>query len=58
MSDNKQDRGPRDRSRIDINEDYEVRYWTKELNVTPEQLEQAVNQVGPMVENVKKHLKK
>jgi hypothetical protein len=58
MSDNKQDRGPRDRSRIDINEDYEVRYWTKELNISPEQLKQAVNQVGPMVENVRKHLKK
>ncbi|MDB6135350.1 MAG: hypothetical protein JWM59_3593, partial [Verrucomicrobiales bacterium] len=36
MSDNPKDRGPQDRSRINVNEDYEVRYWTKELGVSGE----------------------
>jgi hypothetical protein len=29
MSDDKSNRGPADRARINVNEDYEVAYWTK-----------------------------
>lgn len=58
MADDKTKKGPRDATRININEDYEVQYWAQELKVTPEQLKEAVKQAGPMVENVKKHLKK
>jgi hypothetical protein len=58
MADDLNERGPQDRSRINVNEDYELRYWTKTLGVTPEQLRDAVNQVGPSVEKVREHLGK
>ncbi len=43
MSDNKQDRGPQDASRINIHEDYEVRYWTKALDVTKQECQRRTN---------------
>jgi hypothetical protein len=57
MSDNLQDRGPQDRSRINVNEDWERRYWTKELGVTEDELRRAVQTAGPAVEAVRKYLK-
>jgi hypothetical protein len=56
MADDTSKRGPQDRNRINVNEDYEVRYWTKELNVTKERLEEAVQAVGPMADKVRSHL--
>jgi hypothetical protein len=58
MPDNKQDRGVQDRSRIDVSEDYELRYWTKELGVIPEALKSAVQKVGPTAKAVREHLGK
>lgn len=55
MADDKSKKGPRDASRINVNEEYELQYWTKELNVSPEELKKAVQQVGPMVADVKKY---
>ncbi|MNQ00301.1 hypothetical protein D3C85_129480 [compost metagenome] len=46
MSDDLNNRGPQDRSRINVNEPHELRYWTKELGVTEDQLRDAVNAVG------------
>ena len=57
MSDNLQDRGPQDRARINVNEEWELRYWTKELGVSEDQLRKAVQQAGPSVEAVRKQLK-
>lgn len=34
MADNASNRGPADRARINVNEDYEVAYWTKELGIS------------------------
>jgi hypothetical protein len=48
----------RDRERINIHEDYELRYWTKELGVTPEKLKQTVEKVGVMASEVRKALGK
>jgi ribonuclease PH len=56
MSDNLKDRGAQDRSRISLTEKWEVEYWTKELGVTHEQLEQAVKQAGHGVNAVRRHL--
>ncbi len=42
MTENKQDRGPQDASRINVHEDYEVRYWTKALGVSKDELEATV----------------
>jgi len=50
--------GSPDRDRINIYEDYEVRYWTKALGVSREKLEEAVQQVGTSADAVRKHLKK
>lgn len=58
MSDNKQDRGQQDRSRINVHEDYEVRHWTEALGVSKEELENAVKAVGPSVSAVRAHLGK
>ena len=57
MSDDMNKRGPRDRSRISLGEEHEVRYWTKELGVSREELEKAVGSVGNMVDKVREHLK-
>ncbi|MGF6275886.1 hypothetical protein ABIB38_004292 [Massilia sp. UYP11] len=56
MSDDLNNRGQQDRIRINVNEEHEVRYWTQELGVTREELEQAVKTVGVMVDDVRKHL--
>lgn len=59
MSDNLTDRGPRDRSRIAVDEDWELRYWSKELGCTPEQLREAVKNAGSnSVDKVRQYLKK
>ena len=42
MADNKQNRGEPDRSRVNLDEDYEVSYWTKELGVTADELRRLV----------------
>ena len=39
MADNKVNRGEPDRSKINMNEDYEVKYWAKQLGVSKDQLQ-------------------
>jgi hypothetical protein len=38
MADDKSNRGPADRARINVNEVYELAYWSKELGVSTAQL--------------------
>lgn len=57
MSDDKSKRGPADRSRINMDEDYEVRYWTKELGVDEETLKSIVQRVGSSVEKVRAEIR-
>ena len=57
MADDKTKRGPADRLRINVNEDYELRSWSKKFNVTPDQLKQAVQTVGDRAAAVERHLK-
>jgi hypothetical protein len=56
MADNTQRTGSPDSKRINLEQDYEVRYWSKELGVTPERLREAVKAAGTSVEAVRKHL--
>lgn len=42
----------RDGERIDIHEDYELRYWIKKFGMTKEQLEAVVRRVGANAEDV------
>jgi hypothetical protein len=58
MADNLQSAGPQDRSRINVHEEWELRYWTKELGVSKERLEELVKEVGPAVSAVRQRLTK
>lgn len=56
MADNSKQAGRHDDSRININQDYEVRYWCEKLGVSEEQLKSAVAKVGSLVKHVREHL--
>ena len=58
MADDKTNRGPQDRSRVSLSEDYEVRYWTKELGVSKDELARLVQQHGNSVEKLRQALGK
>ena len=58
MSDDLQNRGTADRSRINVHEAHELRYWTKALGVSEEQLKLAVAKVGVIATDVRRHLGK
>jgi Protein of unknown function (DUF3606) len=58
MADDLKDRGAQDRSRVNVNEDHEVRYWTQKWGVTKEQLMAAVKKAGISVAAVAKALGK
>lgn len=58
MSDDKKNTGSPDRDRINVNEDYELQYWTKELGVSADELRDAVKAVGTTASAVRRHLGK
>jgi hypothetical protein len=49
-------RGPQDRSKINMQEAYEVKYWARELGVSRELLQKAVDKVGNSAAAVRKEL--
>jgi hypothetical protein len=53
MADDRTKPGEPDRSRINLNEDYEVRYWCKELRVSPDELQHMVAEHGNSVEKIR-----
>lgn len=58
MPDNLNIRQPQDPTKINVNEDWEVRYWTNKWNVTREQLVAAVRRVGVQTKDVARELGK
>lgn len=58
MADDLSNRGPQDRTRINLNEPYELRYWTQALGVDEARLRAAIAAAGPSVEAVRKYLGK
>ena len=58
MADDRSNRGPADASRINVNEDHELRYWTKALDVSEAELRAAVAAAGVMAKDVRAHLGK
>ena len=58
MADDLTKRGPADRSRINVNEEHELDYWTGALGCTREKLRAAVAAVGPMADNVREFFRK
>ena len=49
-------RGQPDRSKINMSEDFEVKYWTKALGIDREMLRTAVDKVGNSAAAVRKEL--
>ena len=58
MADDKTKAGSQDRDRVNVNERYELEYWTIKWGVSHEQLKEAVAKVGPMTKDVARHLGK
>lgn len=56
VSDDKSKTGGQDRTRISLQEDYEVRDWAKRFGVSEEVLRAAVERVGDRAEDVEKQL--
>jgi len=57
MTDNKRNRGKADRSRINVNQAYELQYLKEMFGVSGRQLAAAVREVGPSVKKIAAHLK-
>jgi hypothetical protein len=57
MSDDLDNRGPADRTRVNVNEDYEARYWANKWGVSEDELRAAVARVGVMASDVERALK-
>ena len=58
MSDNLKINQPEDPTKINVNQQWEIDFWTKTLGVSEMQLRNAVRVVGPLVKEVKKNLGK
>ena len=56
MSDDTSKR-PQDGKRVNMEQEYEVKYWTERFGVSREQLQEAVRAAGPMVDAVERRLK-
>jgi hypothetical protein len=50
--------GSPDRDRINVNEDYELQYWTEKFGVSTDRLKEAVETVGTSVKAVQEYLNK
>lgn len=58
MADDTTNRGAEDRTRVNVHEEHEVRYWTETLGVSREELEAAVEAVGVRAAAVREYLGK
>ena len=57
MSDNKNQKDARDRNQVAVGESYEVDYIAKELGVSRQEVEAAIEKVGNSREEISKYLK-
>ena len=58
MANDKTNRGQPDRSKINMSEDDEVKYWTRHLGTTREELQKVVDRVGNSAKAVAKEFGK
>ncbi|HVJ02955.1 MAG TPA: DUF3606 domain-containing protein [Sphingomonas sp.] len=58
MVDNPALRSGQDRTRIALEQEHEVRYWTGELGVTREQLAEAISAVGNQANDVRSYFER
>lgn len=55
--DDKNKRGPQDATRVNVNEDYELQYWSERFKITRDELRAAVKEAGPSVQAIEAFLK-
>ena len=58
MTDRLNERAPRERSRVNLDEPYEVQFWMMEFACTEQQLRDAVHAHGDSVEQLRQALKR
>ena len=58
MVDDTTKRQPEDSKRVNINQEYEIAYWCKKWAISKERLLKLVKEVGPMVADILKKLKR
>ena len=51
-------RGPKDRTRVDVEQEWELTWWSKGWGVTTDELRAAVREVGPLVTDLDRYLVK
>lgn len=56
MSDKLDNRAKLDRTRIDVEQDWEVLYWATKFKVSGCEVREAVESVGPLIDDVRAHL--
>jgi hypothetical protein len=49
-------RGPKDRTRVDLDQQWECVWWSKGFGVSLEELTAAVKEVGPLVSDLDRYL--
>jgi hypothetical protein len=58
MADDLTLQGQQDRARINLAEEHELRWWTKEFGVDEQTLREAVSQAGSSAKAVREHLQR
>ena len=58
MADDRTKRAPQDPVRINMDDEHEVQYWTRELGVDKDQLAQVIAKVGNLAAAVRRELRK
>ncbi|WP_346984971.1 DUF3606 domain-containing protein [Chryseobacterium sp. POE27] len=58
MSDDLSKRKPQDTSKVNLNETWELEYWSNKFGVTKEKLKEAVKAVGTSAAEIQKYLEK
>jgi hypothetical protein len=56
MADDPANFGVADRSRVNVNEDYELQYWSERFGVSQDRLKSAVDKVGASADAVEREL--
>jgi Protein of unknown function (DUF3606) len=54
MADDPKETHPQDALRVNVNQAYELRYWSQKFGVSPEQLKKVASRVGPMADGVER----
>lgn len=58
MADNLNNRGPQDAARVNVNEEWELDYWSKKFGVSREALKDSVSKVGVSASALAAHFQK